>query len=181
MKVASDVDAGDVLCQVETAIETNEDYGALYERLAIMGAQQLLKVLKYMKQESCYRCTPQNHTLATHTEKIEKDDCMIDWALPAPRVQCLIRGLAPMPGAYTSYEGLQMHIYQSQLYPGDPKASPGQIVQHVKNQGFVVVCGDGQGLLITELKLQGGKRMNGQGFLCGKGSCSLGKVLVALS
>ena len=131
------LDTGDILLKAETEIGENETAGELFDRLAVLGGELIIETLDKLKKGEI---TPQkqDESLATHTSKITKDLCPIDFNKTAYEVHNKVRGLNPWPVAVTEIAG----------------------------KPFVVACGD-KSVELIEIQPQGKKRMTAQAFLAG--------------
>ena len=77
-----------------------------------------------------------------------------------------MRGLNPWPSAYTKLNGKTLKIWDAQVIPGDGESAvPGTVVSITKS-AICVACGKDI-LAITELQLEGKKRMDTAAFLRG--------------
>ena len=97
---------------------------------------------------------------------IKKEMGRIDFSKSAVELDRLIRGLTPWPSAFTGYKGKQLKLwraYPMEQHPGGRK--PGEIIE-VTRDSVSVQCGEGS-LRITELQLEGKKRMSARDFLLG--------------
>ena len=100
MRIAEELDAGDMILQKTTPIEATENSGALRTRLAELSGEALVEALQQIADgKATY--TPQEHDKATHAPKVEKEHGVIDWTLPAKEVDLLVRSMTPKPGAQT--------------------------------------------------------------------------------
>src|SRR5205823_13486613 len=90
MRIDSGLDTGDMLLRAETAIGPDETAVELGSRLAIMGADLLVKTLARIDE-----ITPekQDSSQATLAPILKKEDGRIDWTLPAAAIHNRIRGL----------------------------------------------------------------------------------------
>ena len=79
MYLAKEMDAGDVIFSEDTPIGEQETAGELFDRLAQMGAELLVKTLDAIEAGTAPR-TPQDHSRATYTTMITKALCPIDWS-----------------------------------------------------------------------------------------------------
>jgi len=100
MRIAEQLDAGDVMLKKATLIDPRENSGALRTRLAALSGAALLEALALLKEGKA-RFTPQDHAKATYAPKVEKEHGVIDWKLPAVEVDRLVRAMTPKPGAQT--------------------------------------------------------------------------------
>ena len=81
MHMDDGLDTGDIIDIAEIDILPNETTGALFERIAELGARTISPVLdKWVKGE--ITATPQDDALASHTSKITKEMGLIDWHQP---------------------------------------------------------------------------------------------------
>jgi len=160
------VDTGKILFQERVKIGKEETAGQLHDRLAEIGAGLLLKTLDAI-EEGRVRPVPQRG-IPTRAPKIEKDDCRIDWNMSCEKVVNLIRGLSPTPGAFTDWEGKRLKIIRARAVDVRERLSevPGSVVE-ISDEGIAVAAGKGV-VLITELQLQGRKRLGVREFLLGQ-------------
>lgn len=100
MRIAEQLDAGDILLKQATPIEPTENAGVLRTRLAALSGAALLEALALIRDGKA-KFTPQDHAKATYAPKVEKEHGVIDWKLPAIEVDRLVRAMTPKPGAQT--------------------------------------------------------------------------------
>ena len=82
-------------------------------------------------------------------------------------IRNLIRGLNPMPGAYTLITGERMKIWSAEFTTfNDEICKPGEIVKADSKSGLLIKTGDGI-LEITELQMPNLKRMSARDYLRG--------------
>lgn len=154
------LDTGDILLKAETEIGENETAGELFDRLAVLGGELIVQTLDKLKKGEI---TPQkqDESLATHTSKITKDLCPIDFNKTAYEVHNKVRGLNPWPVAVTEIAGKTVKVYSSRV--SDMSGAAGTILSL---KPFVVACGD-KSVELIEIQPQGKKRMTAQAFLAG--------------
>ncbi|MDE5555181.1 MAG: methionyl-tRNA formyltransferase, partial [Muribaculaceae bacterium] len=105
----------------------------------------------------------------TPAPKIFKDTCHIDWNKTANEIHNLIRGVSPVPGAWTTLhlnggDELTVKIFAS-VVTGNHNGMPGDII--IEGQKMIVVCGDSSSIEIIELQPAGKKRMLTSDYLRG--------------
>ena len=167
------IDTGDILHIEKTEIGENETAGELFDRLALIGADALLKTLEKIK-DGCITRTPQNQNEATYAKMLDKETGKIDWTKSAKEIFSLIKGANPYPVAHTLYKGEVLKIYTATV--GEKtNAEPGKIIG-VPSKKIEVACGDGVSLLISEVQLFGKKRMDTASFLNGN-PIDIGEIL----
>lgn len=165
MYMAKGLDSGDMLLKAEVEITDEDTFATIHDKMAVTGANLLLDTLDQLEAGTLERI-PQDHNAATYAPMITKETGHIDWSKNRKDIINLIRGLNPVPAAYTIYEEEVLKIFGaviSDVQADD--AANGEIVAVVK-KGFVVKCGDGC-LLITEVQARGGKRMMTDAYLRG--------------
>ena len=150
-----EMDAGDVIDVAKTPIGENETAGELLDRLAVLGADLLSRVLSRAQcgEECCG--TPQCAQQVTFAPMLNKTMCPIDWNKTAQQVHDHVRGLNPWPTATAEIGGTCFKIHSTVLAEGN--GAPGQILGLTKT-GLVVACGEGA-VEIRVLQAEGGKRM----------------------
>ena len=165
MYMAKGLDSGDMLLKAEVEITDEDTFATIHDKMAVTGANLLLDTLDQLEAGTLERIQ-QDHDAATYAPMITKETGHIDWSKNRQDIINLIRGLNPVPAAYTIYEEEVLKIFGaviSDVQADD--AANGEIVAVVK-KGFVVKCGDGC-LLITEVQARGGKRMMTDAYLRG--------------
>jgi methionyl-tRNA formyltransferase len=98
-----------------------------------------------------------------------------DFSLPAKQLDCIIRGVTPIPGAFAYHKGKMLKI--NKALPIDGKGKPGEVIDLCdKGEGYVTVaCGEGA-LRVTQLIPEGKGRMTAGDFVRGR-KISLGDIL----
>ncbi|MBQ9699470.1 MAG: methionyl-tRNA formyltransferase [Lachnospiraceae bacterium] len=173
MYMADGVDTGDMLEKVEVEIADDETGGSLHDKLMEAGANLIVSTLQKLESGTATR-TVQDEALSTHTKKLDKSLGDIDFTKSAVEIERLIRGLNPWPSAYTRYNGKTLKIWKAQVIDRDYDGQPGQIVDKTK-QAIIVKTGKGA-LAITELQIEGKKRMTTESYMCGA-TIDMGAVL----
>ncbi len=165
MYMAKGLDSGDMLLKAEVEITDEDTFATIHDKMAVTGANLLLDTLDQLEAGTLERI-PQDHDAATYAPMITKETGHIDWSKNRQDIINLIRGLNPVPAAYTIYEEEVLKIFGAVISDVQVDgAANGEIVAVVK-KGFVVKCGDGC-LLITEVQARGGKRMMTDAYLRG--------------
>ncbi len=164
MRMDEGLDTGDMIMKREVALREDETGGSLFERLSEAGAKLCVETMAAIEDGTAVY-TPQDHEQATHTKKIYKEMGSIDWSRDAQTIECLIRGLDPWPSAYTRLNDRTLKIWKAKVIAGDSDMPPGCIVK-ADREGLLVQTGEGM-LLLTEVQLEGKKRMSAEAFLNG--------------
>jgi methionyl-tRNA formyltransferase len=160
------VDTGSILLQARVRIGADETAGELHDKLSLIGAEIVLQTVRLFELGKAHP-RPQDDTLATPAPKIFRENCKIEWNNSAERVFDFVRGLSPLPCAWTVHEGRILRIYRSAVVQStdSPSKVPGTLITVTKNQ-LVVACAQGA-LSIIEIQQEGKKRMSIEDFLRG--------------
>ncbi len=161
------MDTGDILIQREVGIGENDNAGTLHDTLSMIGRDVILETLDKLEKGVIKRIK-QDALAATYAPKIKKEDCLIDWNLRAREIVNRIRGLAPIPGAYTFYNGKRLKITEAVSYRLSAighRLKRGEVFE-VNRNGIKVVCGDGL-IVIKALQPEGKKVMSAGEFISG--------------
>jgi len=164
MQIDEGLDTGGILMQSETAIDPNETAVELSPRLAVDGAQLLVRTLAGVECGNL-PVAPQDSSRATWAPILKKDDGRINWTRSAHEIHDHIRGLQPWPGAFTCFRGQTLHLWRSQLSGRRSDLLPGALIN---DSGVFVTGGDGAALEILEVQLEGRKRMPAAVFANGQ-------------
>jgi methionyl-tRNA formyltransferase len=162
MRIDAGLDTGDMLLKAETEIGPEENAIELGERLAVLGADLLVKTLEGLERGTI---APQKQDAAeaTYAPLLKKEDGLIDWSQPAQAIHDRVRGLQPWPGAYTKFRGQTLHIWKSRRRE-EPSSAAGRLASL---RPLVVGCGGGS-LELVEVQLEGRKRMAAADFANGQ-------------
>ena len=160
--LAEGIDTGDVILKESTPIGEEETSGELFDRLAGMGADLLIKTVSAIENgQVCAQA--QQEDQATYAHMLSKEEAQIDWTLPAGQVHNLVRGMNPWPSAYTFLHGKRVKIHSCRVCD-DLSGAPGTLIQ--KNGELFVCCGQGA-VRILSLQPENSRRMEGRAYLLG--------------
>ena len=116
MYMAEGLDTGDMLLKEEVAIEENDNFEDIHDKLGKCGAQLIVKTLDLLETEGIERI-PQDDSLSNYAAKIEKADCLIDFSKSAEVVHNQIRGLSPVPVSFTKTpDGKLLKILETRIF-----------------------------------------------------------------
>jgi methionyl-tRNA formyltransferase len=159
------VDTGDILSAVAISIEDKETNDSLHEKLAVLGAELVTETLIRIEKGEI-TAVKQDDNAATYAPMLNREEGEINWLKSAVEIERLIRGLNSRPGAYTYYHNRTLKIWAADPVPAhDESAAPGTITEILKDK-IVIACGEGC-LAVTELQLEGKKKMPARDFLLG--------------
>lgn len=170
------LDTGDMIVKRTVDILPNDNFEDIHDKLGAVGADALLEAIKLVGNGEAVR-EKQDDTRATYAAKIEKSDCLIDFSQPRQAVHDRIRGLSPMPLAFThTPDGKILKIIASEISEKTcENARAGEIVS-VSGGVVTVACGDGCINILKALP-EGKGRMSAADLINGR-RVALGDVLV---
>jgi methionyl-tRNA formyltransferase len=118
------MDTGPVFGVVTEEVRRTDTAGDLLSRLATAGAGLLVATLDAL-EDGTVTGRPQPTEGVSLAPKISVDDARIDWSAPALRVDRLIRGCTPAPGAWTTLRGKRVKL--GPVGATDKELEPGQL------------------------------------------------------
>lgn len=159
-----EIDTGNIIFQEKEVIEENDTAGSLYSRLMHKGAALVLKTVRSIDSGQ-YKLIPQEvPKIIKHAPKIFREDCQIKWNQPAEDIRNFVRGLNPYPAAWTRVRDKTLKIFAVEIT--DAKSTnPGRIEADKASQ--IKVHAADKIIHVTELQLEGKKRMKADEFLRG--------------
>jgi methionyl-tRNA formyltransferase len=164
-KLQHDIDTGNILLQERFPIGPDETAGEVHDRMKEIGAQTLVRTIAGLAAGTLYGAPQDNPPNLRHAPKILTETCRIDWTKPTAEIFNLIRGLSPFPTAFTELDGKLLKIYRSAKDPTPPSAPPGQ--PDTDNRTYLRFAAPDGYIRVTELQLEGKKRMKTEDFLRG--------------
>lgn len=176
-RLVEQLDAGEIISQAQVKIAEEDNTESLSKKIFNAAEGLLLRSLDDIEAGAA-KFTLQDESKVSFAPKISKELPAINWKESAKKIFNKVRALSPHPGAYTIYKRKKLKIWKTTYeVPAMPlsKARAGEVVALLKGIGFVVLTCDGP-LLIKEVQVEGGKKMNGFDFSLGH-KLSLGDVL----
>ncbi|GAA6529867.1 MAG: methionyl-tRNA formyltransferase [Prevotella sp.] len=165
------IDTGRIILQKHLPIGVDDNVEKVYDGLEKLGAETALETIqKILRGNGKAESIPQSEMLKTvgplkAAPKIHKDTCRIDWHQTAKHIHDFVRGLSPVPGAWTTVDGQMMKIFQARLtdipVSGD---QPGSLFVDGKH---LYAAGNDLWVEILELQPAGKRRMNAADFVNG--------------
>ncbi|MGH8282163.1 MAG: methionyl-tRNA formyltransferase, partial [Gammaproteobacteria bacterium] len=150
MQMARGLDTGDILDMRRITIHDDDTAQTLHDRLAILGAEALLKLLAQLPD---VQPVPQDDAQATYAEKLTREEAVIDWALPAEILARQVRGYNPWPVAHTHWQGEPLRIWRARMVSAPVAQAPGTIL-NTGREGIDVATGK-DALRIIDLQAAG--------------------------
>jgi methionyl-tRNA formyltransferase len=159
------VDTGSVILQARVNIGPEETAGELHDKLAAVGAEIVLQSVRLIQRGKVH-LRDQDEANASKAPKIFKDDCRVDWNKPAGVVHNFVRGLSPIPCAWTTHNGKILRLYRTRVVEGSGGKGIAGTISKAERYELTVYAGNGN-VSIIELQLEGRKWMNAAEFLRG--------------
>lgn len=161
MKTDEGVDTGDIIYSEEIEIGEEETAKELFNKLSILGAKCIKKVVKDLMNGEM-KTTPQEHDKATKTTMITKQMAKLDFSKDAQTLVNTIRAFNPWPIAYAVVNGENFKIYKAKAVTGSGKE--GEVIR--SDDKIVIACKDGA-IELLEVQKSGGKVLDVKDFLKG--------------
>ena len=169
MYMEKGLDTGDILLKEEYEIGINETAGEVFDNLAMLGGELIIKTLEYA-QNGMLKPVKQDDSLSSYAKMLDKSMCKIDFSKTNKEVHNKVRGLCPWPVASTVFNGKVLKIFETRL--ADGKGKPGEVIS---TNPLTVACGEGA-VVVNSVQLQGKKRMDSNAFLQGH-KISIGTII----
>jgi methionyl-tRNA formyltransferase len=161
MKMDEGLDSGPIAMAERVPIPLDATAGDLHDRLARLGADLMVRALGALERGSLM-LTPQPQVGVTYAHKIANDETRIAWERPWQEVHNHIRGLSPVPGAWSEIGSDGVRVKVLRTTSGDRNGVPGTVL----DDELTVACGEGA-VRILELQRAGRQPMKAHEFLRG--------------
>ncbi len=160
MQMAEGLDTGDMLVKGSLTIGENETASELHDRLSELGAKLIVEALQGIKDGTI---TPeqQDDSKSCYAAMITKDMSALDFTKPAIELHRTICALT----GFTTMEGKRFKVFRSKLSDKKGTAQAGTVLDAKQ---LLVQCGEGTTLYLTEVQIEGGKRLQTSDFVRGK-------------
>jgi len=154
------LDEGAVILQKRVAVGENDTLGDVYfNRLFPMGVEAMVDAADLVVAGK-HTETVQDESQATYEGWFREGEAKINWANHADTIHDLIRGCDPAPGAWTTYNGTKLAVYESRKEPvrtfGAVKGKIGEVV--AAGDGKIVVTAQGGRIHLGKAKLGDAKK-----------------------
>ncbi len=190
------IDHGPILAQETASIGYRDTSETLSHTLALQSATMLLETIpKWLS--GILSPTPQDHTKATFTKMITKENGRIDWTKSAEEIERHVRAMTPWPGSYTFWKEnagktptpekaevgvptvsvgkeVRLHLRRVSVLKERATENPGEVLDTL-DDALAIVCGK-EILVVHELQPEGKHVMPGNAFINGHRSI-IGSVL----
>lgn len=149
------IDTGPVLLQKEVKIDPNDTTGSLYfNKIFPLGIDAIGEAVDLIKAGNPPRIV-QDESQASYDPPCTDEHAKIDWSKPAQEVYNLIRGCDPQPGAYTTWQGKMLRVFDARLQSDANTASAGQVTAIGAEN--IAIALNGGALTVKRLRGEGAK------------------------
>ena len=162
IKMIKELDAGPILAKESFIINLDETNSSLSQKLSIIGANQLLKVINNLELISEI---PQESEGVTYAFKIHKSETRINWNLPGKIVDRFIRGLSEKPGAWSMMNGSRVKILKSKYVKLGGKIGQ-NIISSEKKSSLLIACSE-DSVEVEIIQKEGKKPVSASEFISG--------------
>jgi methionyl-tRNA formyltransferase len=167
MLLEEGLDTGPILLQQEITIAPEQTAADLFDVLAKDGAPLVVETLAGLEDGTIVP-KQQDHTRATLAPILDRKDGLMDFAArTATEIWNRWRGFQPWPGAYTTLDGKKLIAHRMQVAEKVAPGVPGTV--DFAGHRLLVACAQDTWVEITELQMEGKKRMAASDFLRGAG------------
>ena len=166
MVVTKVMDTGPVLAQRQIPILPHDTTGSLFEKLSGLGADLLMDTLPRWLNGKLV-AQPQDHSQATYSKMITKEEGLIDWHRTVVELWRRVRAFQPWPGCYTTWQGRMLKIIEALPLAGE--GTPGRVVAPSHEPSAPVGVQTGEGILgLVQVQLEGKRAMSAAEFVRGQ-------------
>lgn len=159
MQMAEGMDTGDMLMQSQILIGDNERADELFTRLAILGADALIKTLQKIDE---LKPVKQDDEKATWASPLKKEDGLLNFKDKQFEIYRRFLGTYPWPGSY--FEAFGKRVKVLEMHPIEGKGKHGELLSQKE---LIIACADGA-LKITRVNPEGKKPMDGVSYINGQ-------------
>lgn len=167
MQMDKGMDSGDMLMSAEVPITDDDDEITMYDKLALLGAELIVKALPLI-EEGKLEHIKQDSELVTFAPMLKKEEGLMSFNTSARMLDCKVRGMVVWPGAYTHYNGKLLKVYKAKeardLEDVPSELQPGDL--YVTRKRLFVKTLEGY-LELLEVQPEGKKRMPAMDFARG--------------
>lgn len=171
------IDTGRILLQETCPVEEYDTAGSLHDKLMPLGAALVIKTVEAIRDR---RVKPSEQYVQMHralrpAPKLTKDLGHIDWTRGAFEIARLIRGLSPVPTAWSTLvndkgETIPVKLYDAYRIRREQNGGAPGTITVTNREHLDVQCGE-DALRIYEIQVSGKRRMSAKDFLLGFRDC----------
>lgn len=179
MQMNEGLDTGDMLTRVVVPITEKETGDSLHDKLMEAGAKLVVETIPLIERGELVP-QKQEDEKSCYAKMLHKSMGRLDWTQDAQVLERMVRGLNSWPGAYTSFRGKNLKIWEAECSQREEEnqtdkmnpeqksldqKNPGEVI-HTAKDSFTVQTGNGS-LTIRTVQIEGKKRMAVKDFLLG--------------
>ena len=173
------LDEGPVILQKRVGIGLDDTLGTVYfDHLFPLGVAAMLEAADLVVAGK-HQEIPQDESRASYEGWCKDGEAQINWHQHVDAIYNLIRGCTPSPGAWTTWNGAKLRIYDARKLPArkvsDVAGKPGEVV--AVGEKSVIVAAQGGAIELFKVRLDGADKMAASDFAAQHGivpSCRLG-------
>lgn len=162
MYMEKGLDTGNIILAEKIKIDDKDTGETLHDKLAIVGADVLIKTIERFKQGD-FSSVKQDDEKATYAKMLTKAEGEIDWSKTNTEIYNFIRGMDSWPMAYTYYAGKRFVPYECEKV--DATGQCGEVIA-IEKDSFTVAASEGA-IKIGAVKFDGKKRMSVKEYFVG--------------
>jgi methionyl-tRNA formyltransferase len=169
MRMEAGLDTGPILLQRSAPIDDGDDAPSLSVRLAAIGAELMLETLELLERDALVE-HPQDDALATLAPRLDKNDALVDWTLPAAALWRRARAFEPWPGLLSLCGGEPLKLHRVRpvaWHAANRAAAPGTFLGLVDG-ALAVAAGEGTALGLLSVQRPGRRELPAAEFLRGE-------------
>ncbi len=170
MWLSKDVDAGDIIDQMEIPITLHDTCKTLYDQVAVTNSVMLMKLIDNLEKDIRPSIDIENETDEELLPRRRPKDGLINWNQSGKAIYDFIRALTkPYPGAFTYLNGQKLLIWKAIWLPVKIDTNPGEIYSNAYgfseiDSGLIVGTTDGA-VIITEISDENGNEYRGSNLI----------------
>ena len=119
------VDTGKIIFTAKEKINIDDDAGKLHDRLKIRGSELVIKTIDAIAENNIPVINQSEiegkFSLLNKAPKIKKEDCKINWDKFSDDIINFIRGMSPIPCAYTQLLSPDGAVFYVKIYSSTKK------------------------------------------------------------
>lgn len=177
MYMDAGMDTGDMILKEEVLIGEEETTGEIWDKLANIGGELLVKTLEKIEKGEAPRIRQgKDFSIAP---MLTKENAKIDFQnMSAIQIKNLVRGLNPIMGAYAYLDDKKIKIWKAQVVEEESKiqqCKEGTVITADSKKGLYIKTKEGI-LKVLEIQGENSKRMPAEDYLRGN-PIEEGKIL----
>ena len=147
------LDTGPILLQKEVDIGPDDTLGSIYfDKLFPLGVEAMLESIELVRNGNAPR-EVQDPEDGSYEGWCRKENVEIDWNRSSDEIYNLIRGANPQPGAWTTFNGAEIRLFDSRK--SADRGEPGCVLS-IDDAGAVIATADGS-IRVIKVRANAGK------------------------